>query len=361
MKSGNTIPKLLIVDQKQFGYHNSTYYMVKYLQNRYNITYFGWNNSLPNLEAGNSKVIHLTKSGILPLRFLTFLKCLILEIKTFSPDILFLNYFHGVFLLRILFPRKLMMLDIRTGSVKKTFLQRLFSDSMLRFDAIFFKNITIISESLAKRLNIHQSRYFVLPLGAEIISSMAKQFDSIDLLYVGTMNNRRIEDTINGFLLFRQKFPGARASYHIIGGGKAKYMSIVQKSIQDGKNSDLIYYHGIVPHDQLKSYFDQCNVGVSYIPKNKYFDCQPPTKTIEFLMSGMVVIGTSTYENCQLLSEKNSVLINDDALSFAGGLEKLYLNRKNFFSDDIRSEALIHKWENIISGKLLFYFESQKI
>lgn len=360
MTNGSITRKLLIVDQKQFGYHNITYYMVKYLQNRYDITYFGWHNDLPSIEPGNAKVIQIAKKGILPHRFITFLRRLFAAITTISPDIVFLNYFHGAFLLRLFFPKKLMILDIRSGSVKESLLQRVISDLMIRFDIRFFTNITVISDSLAKRLRLLQKKYFVLPLGAESISTLDKNWNHLELLYVGTLNNRKIEDTVIGFNSFVKKHPDANAVYHIVGAGKKKYIKALTSAITNNQIAEKIFYHGIVPHDQLKPYFDSCNVGVSYIPMNTYFDCQPPTKTIEYLLSGMLVIGTNTSENRNLLSNKYSVLIDDNADSFADGLEKTYLQKGTYTAEEIRIAALAHKWENIIR-KLLLYIESQKL
>jgi len=42
-----------------------------------------------------------------------------------------------------------------------------------------------------------------------------------------------------------------------------------------------------------------------------YYDCQPATKTFEYILSGMVCIATSTYENKKLINNINGVLCND--------------------------------------------------
>jgi nucleoside-diphosphate-sugar epimerase len=67
-------------------------------------------------------------------------------------------------------------------------------------------------------------------------------------------------------------------------------------------------------------YFDIHNIGVSYIPMLKCFDNQPPTKTFEYLLSGMPVIATATNANKDIINDVNGVLINDNSEEVYNGL-----------------------------------------
>ena len=86
-----------------------------------------------------------------------------------------------------------------------------------------------------------------------------------------------------------------------------------------------------------------------------YFDCQPPTKTFEYLLSGMPVIATATYENSLVVNDGNGVLINDTADSFCEGLEKLANNRVVYNSEKILTTCKQYTWENIIHNDLKSY------
>ena len=46
---------------------------------------------------------------------------------------------------------------------------------------------------------------FILPLGADIISHTDKDFNCLKLLYMGTLSNRHIIDTVKGVKMFKEQ------------------------------------------------------------------------------------------------------------------------------------------------------------
>ena len=121
------------------------------------------------------------------------------------------------------------------------------------------------------------------------------------------------------------------------------------------KNVDL---EGYVQHNALRPYFEKANVGVTYIPITPYFEYQPATKTFEYLMAGMPVIATGTFENKQIVNKQNGVIIADDPLSFANSIELLYDRIGDFDDSLIRESVIEYKWETIVS-KLKDFIYSQ--
>ena len=67
--------------------------------------------------------------------------------------------------------------------------------------------------------------------------------------------------------------------------------------------------HGRIDYYKLKPFFDKCNVGVSYIPIRDYYQYQPPTKTFEYGLSGLVTIATETKSNQEVINNCNGILI----------------------------------------------------
>ena len=89
----------------------------------------------------------------------------------------------------------------------------------------------------------------------------------------------------------------------------------------------------------------------------KYFDNQPPTKTYEYLVSGLPVIATGTKENAKILNDSCGVLIDDNEVSFALGLQAIVSKRKTFNSAKIRNMYQENLWENIVNNNLKNYIE----
>lgn len=65
----------------------------------------------------------------------------------------------------------------------------------------------------------------------------------------------------------------------------------------------------------LEPYFEQANVGISFVPMTDHYDAQPATKTFEYSNSGLYVLGTATTENKKSI-DNNGVLIQDTPESF---------------------------------------------
>jgi glycosyltransferase involved in cell wall biosynthesis len=193
-------------------------------------------------------------------------------------------------------------------------------------------------------------------LGADVISSNFKSFDELRLLYVGTLNGRRIEDSIKGLAIFINNNSSIPIKYVIIGDGTE--LNSIKKLISDLQLSNIVKMYGRVPHFKLKPFFDIANVGVSYIPITEYYQHQPPTKTFEYILSGMPCIATRTYENTKLITEENGVLCDDTPESFALAMEVILKNKAQYRSDNIRDSLKEFNWENIVRNRLVPIFQN---
>ncbi|MBU2645306.1 glycosyltransferase [bacterium] len=347
--------KLLIIDYKQFGYHTGNFHHCKYLKEEYSIGFICWDQGFPKIEIEGVVVIYVNRRGNILLRAIRFLRLALREVKD-KRTIIFIKYFKVVSLaMRLLKPHNFFILDIRTGSVHKKQIYRRFYDARMKFETRFFKNVTVISQSLAEKLKIaHKSH--ILPLGADIISSTKKTFKSLHLLYVGTLLNRNIEVTVHGFKLFYDEFKERISiAYTIIGDGTNNEAQDLRGLVSKYGLSDVVKVTGLIPYTNLAPYYDTCNIGVSYVPLTDYYDCQPVTKTFEYLLSGMPVIATNTSENRAVIQNKNGVLIGETADDFYVGLKTISKNRMSFDSDNIRFSKLDYKWENIVENNLKPY------
>jgi glycosyltransferase involved in cell wall biosynthesis len=207
-------------------------------------------------------------------------------------------------------------------------------------------------------LGLPQYKVHILPLGSDILSRTDKQFDSLRLLYVGTLQFRRIEDTIVGFHRFFHDYRDQiQCSYKIIGSGYAGEEDNLRRLVTELGLQSVVQVLGSIPHDELSPYFDASNIGISYIPKTRFYDVQPPTKTFEYLLSGMAVVATSTSENTRVINNRNGVLVEDNAESFASGLKQIYDRREDFCSSSIRNEGRPYLWESIVNENLRPYLE----
>lgn len=345
--------KILIVNNyEQFGYHIDTFKYAEHLHDKIAFTFFSWDYGLEKRSIKNVKVEYRKYKPLFFSKLFTVFKFLFNARK--DHDLFFLRYFPLVSAVLLFLPNDSTILDIRTTHTSKKILRREFYNFLLKLEAKLFKRITVISEGVAKKLSLSQKSYSVLPLGADVISNTKKEFNEMHLLYVGTFNNRRIYETVEGFAKFYHEYKNVtNMSYTIIGDGKAEEKDKILRSIEQNNLKEIVKYKGYVNHDKLKKYFDSCNIGVSYIPINEIYNYQPPTKTYEYLLSGMAVIGTRTFENMKIIKHGMGSLITDDKDSFYLGLKEIFSVKESINSQLIREKNKQYLWKSIVCNSFL--------
>ncbi len=342
--------KLLLINHSQFGYHTDYVQYARYLKADFDITFLCWNYQLKLIEEPGISVLYVSRRGNIIVRNIRFIKAIASLLKKSLYHCVFINYFIGCAIIPLLYSEKqLIHLDIRTGSVSANSLHRNIYNFVLRIESYFFKSISIVSKGLCTYLKIRGNPY-TLPLGATSISVVRNVKYKIELLYVGTFANRKIEDTVEGLGLFLNKNANVDISYTIIGDGPGNELASINKKIKKYKLDKYVLIKGYIPHNDLIRYYEKSNVGVSYIPITPYYNYQPPTKTFEYLMSGMPVIATGTYEHKQIINDLNGIIIDDTPESFAHAITKLHEDITCYNEQKIKSSVAEYEWTKIVTG-----------
>lgn len=344
---------ILFIDRVQLGLTTDCLKYCEYLKDDYQIRFICFDNGKEKVHIPNVKVIYVPRFGNIIIRAITFLLYAIIHILFFKGFIFVFNFPHCYILKRIVFWKK-MHIDIRSLSVSPNINQRNKYNSQLERDISYFNSSSFISEGIQKKLSLPKNKKsFILPLGADILSSTNKSFDSIQLLYVGTLYNRNIIETVKGYIEFIRSNPNISSHYDIIGDGENNELLEIAKYIKETNMEKYITLHGRLPYSSLKPFFDTHNIGVSYIPMTDYFEYQPPTKTFEYILSGMLCLATSTKANKEVITRNNGILHKDNSTAFQQSLEKIIQNRSIYNSNAIRESLLEYQWKNIVNKYLL--------
>jgi len=188
-------------------------------------------------------------------------------------------------------------------------------------------------------------------LGSDIFSHTRKPQNVMKFLYVGTLYNRNIHHTIQGLLEFYNAYSHQiRIGYTIIGDGPGEELKELKSFAASLGLSKEIYFTGRVRHNKLKPFFDSHNIGISYVPITEYYNFQPPTKTYEYLLSGMPVIATKTHENKKVITNRNGVLIPATSAGVFEGMVTMYSKLGQLSSEEISSQTNKYTWKNIVAN-----------
>lgn len=212
-----------------------------------------------------------------------------------------------------------------------------------------------------RKLKLPPAKTHLLPLGAEIYYGGDHDYSALNLLYIGTLNLRHIYQTIEGFSRYlKQNIDKQHYTYTIIGYGNPMEEEKIKHYINKYGMTKNIFFEGRKNYTQLNKYLKKCNVGISWIPMTPFFDKQPATKTIEFILSGLICLATNTFENAQLINNTNGILCNDTPGDFCRALSEIDREKKDFNSSEIRNSLINYEWKNIIQNNLKSYLMNLK-
>lgn len=351
--------KVLFSITTQFGYHTDTYMYCKYLdKSKYEVYYVGFDSGYTVRELENVNVFNVAVSKNKIKRYLDFLLTINRLIRNEKVDIVFLVSCQTTLLVRLCNLFQKSILDIRTGDVRIKEHAISWYDTKVLITSLFFKRITIISKSLGRKMYLPEKKCHWLPLGGDFNVLPTKSFETICLFYIGTLTERNLDQTVEGLALFKKRNSVINIEYNIVGSGTVDDEKRLLSTIRNEGLSDIVIFHGRKNHEEAKDLFEKSNLGVVYIPITPGYTCQPTTKLYEYLLAGMPVIATRTLENKHAMSLDAGVLIDDNAESFANGLEEV-LNKINIFdSEKIKSLYLDSSWENIVKNNLEPYLHS---
>ena len=348
--------KILIVNPvHQFGYGAGYYYYSKYLKDLFDIDFLGFDKGLPDIDLPGIKNIRLKlcKNRIINLLYFSFFA--IKLTKKSNYDGIFCVYFNFAFLLGLLTKSKFKVLDIRTGSLSNKLMVKCMANTMILFTSLFFDKVTILSLSLSKLLHIPVSKRVLLPLGSDIIYDGSKKYhNNVHLIYVGILQMRAIGTTIEGFWHFYNKYKDKISlKYDIVGfSPDKKDEEDIQYKIKKFGLQEIVRFHGLKTHNELKYLFKEATIGVCFVPQIPQFQFQPSTKIFEYVLSGLITIATDTYENRRFVSSINGIICQDNAASFCDGLETIYLNFNKYRDNTIRKSLMQYHWNAIVNETL---------
>ncbi|MCM1354841.1 MAG: glycosyltransferase [Staphylococcus sp.] len=342
---------LLIIDKEQFGYTTDLYKWCEYLRDEYDITFLTADKGLKKVHLDGIKIFYV-KFGRLPyvMRGLLFIATAVRMIAR-SKGAVMVEYFKGCSLLQRLFPGRKMIVDVRTLSIFPDSKVRADMDARMIKDCRKFQVVSVISSGVRESMGIDSA--MLLPLGSDVISSVPKHYtDSLRLLYVGTFTNRRLDRMIRGVKMFVDDNPVVTVTLDVVGDGLAGELDRLRALSRDLGLDAVVKFHGYIPLTQVKPFFDKCNVGLSFVPMTSYYDNQPPTKTFEYIRSGLFCIATGTKANREIVTTENGIIVDDTPEGICQALSWFAANSQKIDEVRLRKSLADSAWENIAKNIL---------
>lgn len=345
------LPKLLIIDKEQFGQLTDLYKWCENLREEYNITVLTANHGRKVMEMDGVNVRYVPFNFPYMIRGIIYILYALCTSAFFKGPIL-VEYFKGCSVLKLLCPWRKMIMDVRTFSIEADADVRNSADAALRKESRRFDLVSTLSKGIAGKIGLDTVR--LLPLGADVISTEPKDYmKGLNLLYIGTFTNRKLDVMLRGIKLFRDRHLNLPMSVDIVGDGLPGMLDELKKQSKELGLEEIVKFHGYVPLTQVKPFFDRCNVGLSFVPITSYYEHQPPTKTFEYVLSGLFCIATATGANKEIITPENGLLIQDTPESLCDGLEQYLAIRPGLNETTLRASLSDSNWNSIAHNYLV--------
>lgn len=247
-----------------------------------------------------------------------------------------------LFIYKILFPKRTFFIQLFTPSVAGKKWRRNLLNFLLGINLRFFDHIGSGTDDNVAAFRLKKKKLIFTDPGYNDYAFQHKSFKNINLVYLGTLQGRRVEDTIAGLKLFMDKMHhilddrNIKISYDIIGGGKATEVSAVINTINRAGLNDFVRYHGYLDDNAVTAIFERVNIGVAYLPKTDFYMNLPSTKIIEYFLSGMAVISVDTNYAKSIVNPSFGTLCSDTPQGFASALEMMVERLEHLNSQAIR-------------------------
>lgn len=340
----------ILIIAPQFGYNTDWYKFSEILSDSYNVYYL--------CRKGAGKVVNSNKVHVIYYEATNknyYLKILS-AIRKLKDTVTFKKVFVYAYptcsFLSFFFKKEQLIMDIRTSYIKSPVLSWI-CNKLIKIESSVYDKISVISMGVAEFLGLNLNKCYLLPLGGEKKDFINKSLDSLKLIYVGTFYDRHIEKTVEGFASFKKAYPQADVTYSIVGFGSEEDIKLICNKIKENNLEKDVVFLGERRGDGLNKLMEEHNVGVSYIPLTDYYDCQPPTKTYEYLLGSMIVLATPTSENMKVINSSNGVLTKTDSPdAFCEALIYIYDHRRSYNLKEIYDTSLKYNWGSIVNSKL---------
>lgn len=343
--------RLIIISPRQYGYQTDYLKYVEYLPEWYRVTFICLDQGEIRFECNNAEIKYI-KSGSKQLSNILFFLYTFFYLL-FHPGKVMVTNFGGCRYLKTLMPWRKMIVNIRTVSVDKDPQRAAVQNQRILKDVMPFDRIIMISKGGAEQLHLPMEKVYIVGLGADIISEVPKTYESLHLLYVGTMNHRDIPKTVKGFHQYLLETGDEDAMYDIVGDGEE--LKEVLDYIITNELQNRIIVHGRKRYDELKPFFDNCNIGVAFVPINEAYRHQPPTKTYEYINSGLYVIATKNQVHIETVSCESGILIQDTSEDFCNALK--LIKQKHILYQNVLNGGKSYLWRSIIENELMTSLE----
>jgi len=218
---------------------------------------------------------------------------------------------------------------------------------------------------------IRAERMTPVPMGVDLLNlrpgsidpTIAMRLDGHrTLIYLGALErSRRLEVLFEMMSLLRQRYP--HVLLLIVGDAEDETQRArLRRFASLAGVSDLVVWTGWVPRSTAWGYVQQCEIGLSPIPRSELLDVSSPTKIIEFLALGLPVVCNDSPDQEKIINSCGAGrCVPYTAAAFADAVDELLglpPRTREEMSRAGRQYVAMHRDYTILAGNLAQAYKS---
>lgn len=234
----------------------------------------------------------------------------------------------------------------------------------IRAQSTLVDELITVDENVATNVLGDDSDVNILPLGADFEKfspgeneSLREQWgvgsEEIVLGYTGLLYpTRDLDRLVRSFSRVVADHP--QSTLVVVGDGDAR--SELERLVIELDIEESVIFTGEIPFEDVPEYLWAFDIGLAYIRDSVQYRDQPPLKTVEYLASGLPVVGTDTPGNKRFLTDgENGRLAPDDIEAYADALAELVdsSEERERYSAQARDSVSKFDYRNIVENELL--------
>ena len=245
--------------------------------------------------------------------------------------------------------RNRILVQLYTPSVVKNRWKRILLDNFTKFILKLFENYLITGDNRTKQVyKLKDEKCLYIKLGMPVYGNKKElQKDKLRLLYIGTLNNREIHKIVIGIRKFVDTY-NIPIVFNICGFGNEDKIKKLKEIINDNKLADIVKYHGFVSYKEFTKFIEISNIGVSYVPNVPKYNGVSITKTVEYMLAGLPVIGTKNSFNSETINHFNGMLCDDNPESFCHTIKQIWDKFDAYKPDKIKETVKEYSMQSCI-------------
>ncbi|MCP3675873.1 MAG: glycosyltransferase [Gammaproteobacteria bacterium] len=242
-------------------------------------------------------------------------------INQFQPDIVHTFLHTGCCLYPLLSfsNQSKHLLDIRSPLLRTGWKRKLMQFKN-RLESLCYQHIASHSIASAYTVMGHKKGIHFLPPGVELKAVSPRDKIEINsplkMIYIGSMDEKRSVSRLITIIISAMESVNFTLDLY----GSGNDWDNIKRLISESDKSDKIRLNPAMLRRELFKSLPKYDVGIAYIPHQLY-DTAPPLKTMEYLASGLAVLGTDTTGNKLFVeSGVNGLLVEEGNESFKQGI-----------------------------------------